>query len=94
MLSKVLGLSESTAKKILLQLHHDFADRHRNLDELLMVNFDKVAEYIPHTIHISLTKKMLIGSYFTMEYSISNFFTMLICSGSVSVLATIPIALL
>ena len=72
LLSKVLGLSESTAKKILLQLHHDFADRHRNLDELLMVNFDKVAEYIPHTIHISLTKKMLIGSYFTMEYSIES----------------------
>lgn len=72
LISKVLDLSESTAKKILLKLRHDFADRHRNLNELLLVNFDKVTEYIPHTTPISLTKKMLIGSYFTMEYSIES----------------------
>lgn len=72
LLSKVLGLSDTTAKKILLQIRHDFSDRHRNLDELLLINFDKVAEYIPHTAHISLAKKMLIGSYFTKEYSIES----------------------
>lgn len=71
-IGRVLNMSETDASDILQEVRYGFANRHRNLKQSLLAHFDKVAEYIPSTAEISTTKKMLIGTYFTKEYSIES----------------------
>jgi len=53
-------------EKILLK----FSYRHKDFRRVLLRHFKQVAEYIPEGVHLGETKKILIGAYFTMEYSI------------------------
>lgn len=71
-IERVLQLSEKKAAKLLKDVHENFYDRHKNIEQQLINHFDKVSEYIHENTMISNTKKMLIGAYFTMEYSIES----------------------
>ncbi|HTN68261.1 MAG TPA: glycoside hydrolase family 130 protein [Dysgonamonadaceae bacterium] len=71
-IKRVLKLSEAEAEKELKETLFLFADRHRNLKELLMRNYDRVSEYVIKKETISNTQKLLIGAFFTMEYSIES----------------------
>ena len=75
-ITRILGLNEEDALQTLNQTLRDFSDRHRNITRIFMQHFDHVqhlvkgAGYDPDAL--SREKKLLIGSYFTHEYSIES----------------------
>lgn len=67
---RVLDLNEEIAKDVLDTVIKSFCKRHKDLLEAFDCNYNKVKNYIPQDINLSNTKKMLIGAYFSAEYSI------------------------
>lgn len=72
----VLDMTEEEASATLKQTLRDYSMRHRNISKIFENHFNKVAHLLsqmdmdPQTIDYS--KRILIGSYFTMEYSIES----------------------
>jgi len=71
-IKRVLSLSEKEAKYILQGVSLNFFNRHKKFEFKLEENFNKVSEYLPTNTKVSKTKKLLIGAYFSMEYSIES----------------------
>jgi len=71
-INRVLLLSENEVSVILRRVLDDFSGRHRNFEKILKRNYDRVKEHIPNETDISNERQLLIGSYFTMEYSIES----------------------
>ncbi len=71
-IGRVINLSEKRAELVLKEVYANFYDRHKNIEQQLTIHFEKVSEFIPPNTKLSKTKKMLIGAYFTMEYSIES----------------------
>lgn len=71
-IKRVLQFSEAEAEKQLEKTLHLFEDRHRNLEYLLMRHYDRISEYVVKKDIITKTQKLLLGAYFTMEYSIES----------------------
>ncbi len=75
-IKKVLALSEDEVKNILKRTLGHFAHRHRNITKI----FDRHFNYIAHILKdlnvsqksLSPERKLLIGSYFSHEYSIES----------------------
>ena len=76
LIQSVLQLSEKEASFALNQTLRDYSMRHRNISKIFENHFRKVVhlfsllEVDPEDI--SETRKILIGAYFTMEYSIES----------------------
>lgn len=71
-IKRVLQLPEAEVENQLNKTLLLFTDRHRNLKELLIRNYDRISEYVIKKETISEAQKLLIGAYFTMEYSIES----------------------
>ncbi|HKM45399.1 MAG TPA: glycoside hydrolase family 130 protein [Dysgonamonadaceae bacterium] len=71
-IKRVLKLSKEETQKELEETYLLFEDRHRNLEQLLMRHYDRISEYVVKKETISDMQKLLIGAYFTMEYSIES----------------------
>lgn len=69
---RVLALTEDHAADLLKEVLASFSDRHRNIEQSLAENFKKISDYLDKDIEVSYTKQILIGAYFTMEYSIES----------------------
>lgn len=69
---RVLALSEEHAADLLSDVLESFSDRHRNIETSLTDNYHKIRDYLDQDIEVSHTKQILIGAYFTMEYSIES----------------------
>lgn len=75
-IESVLRMPEEEISKALSPVLRDFSLRHRNISKIFEKHFNKIAYLCiklnvdPHSIHFS--RKILIGSYFTMEYSIES----------------------
>jgi len=65
----VAKLEESAAMAQLMAILDNFEERHFNLKGAFMDNFARVTAYVP-VGDLSFTKKLLLGAYFTHEYSI------------------------
>jgi predicted GH43/DUF377 family glycosyl hydrolase len=70
LINRVLNLDEEQASTILETLFHDFSHRHRYFRQSLERNFALVAGFIPDVDQVSKQRRLLIGSYFTAEYSV------------------------
>ena len=73
---KVVNLPDESVLLTLNQVLRNFSKRHRNISKTFKNHFNKI-EYAFDKINInpkslSLERKLLIGSYFTMEYSIES----------------------
>jgi beta-1,2-mannobiose phosphorylase / 1,2-beta-oligomannan phosphorylase len=72
----VLEMPENSASQALSPVLRDYSLRHRNISNIFEKHFNKVGHLLkllnvePDSLDIS--KKILIGSYFTMEYSIES----------------------
>ncbi len=72
----VLGMTEYSASQALSSILRDYSLRHRNISKIFEKQFNKIAHLLkilqiePDSLNIS--QKVLIGSYFTMEYSIES----------------------
>lgn len=69
-INRVLDLDEDEACVLLDDVFHNFSHRHRYFREALERNFDIVAHHIPDNKELSEQRKLLLGSYFTAEYSV------------------------
>lgn len=69
-INRVLGLNEDEVCVLLENVLHDFSHRHRYFRETLERNFSAVATHVPDDYELSEQRKLLIGSYFTAEYSV------------------------
>ena len=69
---RVIRLTENEATDLLFSVNLNFSDRHKKIDTIFTDNFNKVSEYFPCDTEISETKKLLIGAFFTMEYSVES----------------------
>ena len=69
-IKRVLSLDESEACTLLETVLHEFSHRHRYFRESLERNFERVAGFVPDVDQVSKQRRLLIGTYFTAEYSV------------------------
>ena len=67
---RVSKLSAEDAEHLLDAVNQDFSGRHRNFRQTLERNFDRIAEYVPQGISLTSEQQLLLGAYFTAEYSV------------------------
>ena len=73
-IQRVLSLTEEKQKEILKQVLRGYSKRHRSIIQIFEKHFNrldscfKLLKIDPHTL--TETQKLVIGSFFTMEYSI------------------------
>jgi predicted GH43/DUF377 family glycosyl hydrolase len=71
--SRVKLLSEDEVENYMIEVQKDFSRRHRNLEEVLLNNYGRVCkEYKEDISWFSDARKLLLGSFFTKEYSIQS----------------------
>jgi len=70
--NRILAMDEPKVKALLKQTLKDFAHRHKNIQSILMENFQKIEDCVPKPANLSTERKLLLGSCFTMEYSIES----------------------
>ncbi len=70
LIDRVSKLSDEDVQHLLDAVIQDFSGRHRNFREVLQRNFDRIAEHVPKRISLSPEHQLLLGSYFTAEYSV------------------------
>ena len=71
-IKRVFKITDKEAENILKETLHLFSDRHKDIQQQLLRHYDKISEYIPQGTIVSKTKKLLIGAFFTKEYSIES----------------------
>ena len=71
-LNRVAKLSETEVADLARRVLHDFEDRHRNIEAILENHFDYVRPLCENADAMTRERRLLIGSYFTMEYSIES----------------------
>jgi predicted GH43/DUF377 family glycosyl hydrolase len=69
-INRVLNLSDESVTNLLEEILYNFAHRHQNLKEVFKRNYQNVEMLIPNQKQLSGARKLLIGSYFTHEYSV------------------------
>jgi hypothetical protein len=70
LIERVSRLSDEIVQHLLEAVFQDFSGRHRNFRETLQRNFDRIAEHAPKRTSLSSEKQLLLGAYFTAEYSV------------------------
>jgi len=72
----VINMSDNEASTALKQVLRDYAMRHRNISKVFENHFNKIAHLLAQLKvdpeNLDFPHKLLIGSYFTMEYSIES----------------------
>ncbi len=71
-MGRIMAMSEDEVRDTLKQTLASFGHRHRNLDEALEQNFALVAHHVSHPDQLSGARRLLMGAYFTHEYSIEG----------------------
>jgi len=71
-IARVLSLSEPEIEKQTAEVRREFDGRHQRLDRYFLRRFDQVRSYVPVDTELSLARRILIGAYFTMEYSLES----------------------
>lgn len=73
---RIFSMDDEDVTQVLNQTLRDFSNRHRNITKIFLNHFDKVS-FLFDQIDIDFSKlskerKLLIGAYFTHEYSIES----------------------
>lgn len=69
-IERAKSLSEDISDKLLEDIISRFSWRHKKYTEILTQNFNKVEKILSTRIDVPEKQKLLIGAYFTSEYSI------------------------
>jgi predicted GH43/DUF377 family glycosyl hydrolase len=70
LLARVLALPEKEVAGMLAQVLAEFKTRHQRLLDYFLERFQAVQRLLPTDQHLSEDRKLLIGAYFTHEYSL------------------------
>ncbi len=75
-IKKVIEMPEEAAQLSLNQVLRDFSSRHRNISKIFQKHFDRTLEIMNGRAgdmgNLSIIKKLLIGAFFSSEYSIES----------------------
>jgi len=75
-MKKIIDIDDLQAKLTLNQILRNFSDRHRNISRIFVKHFNKVKPFITELDYnpdeIPEFKRLLIGAFFTHEYSIES----------------------
>ncbi|MGB3076876.1 MAG: glycoside hydrolase family 130 protein [Chitinophagales bacterium] len=70
-INRLEKFSEEEVNGLLLKVAADFSSRHRNINEIFKQHFDRTEKQFGKSLdHFSANRKLLLGSFFTKEYSI------------------------
>jgi len=72
LIDRVTMLNVDDVHNLLEAVLQDFSGRHRNYRKALQRNFDRIAEHVPKRICLSSEQQLLLGAYFTAEYSVES----------------------
>lgn len=72
LIEKVLSLSELQVERQLERVIVNFGNRHKNIFEVLNKNYNLVKSHILGATSIGDNRKLLLGAYFSCEYSIQS----------------------
>jgi len=70
LIGRVSKLSDDDVHNLLEGVIQDFSGRHRNFRNVLSENFDRIAQHVPKKTSLSSEQELLLGAYFTAEYSV------------------------
>lgn len=70
--SKVFSLDDSTVDRLLTEVLNEFEGRHSKFKQVILKHFQNIENNIAQEQNLSLSKKLLIGTYFTKEYSVES----------------------
>jgi predicted GH43/DUF377 family glycosyl hydrolase len=68
--ARVMALAEEDVRKLLTDVMAEFAERHQQTRDLLKARFEQVKGHLLTNQRLSEERKLLIGAYFTHEYSL------------------------
>jgi len=71
-IERVRQFSEPETEEMLDRLRQDFGHRHEDLETVFEENYEDVAALAGASNNLPRNRRLLIGSYFTMEYSIAS----------------------
>jgi predicted GH43/DUF377 family glycosyl hydrolase len=67
---RVMKLGEDRVSRLLAKVLNNFSSRHRDIEAVFRDHFREVSRYLDPGMNFTESRKMLIGAYFTHEYSI------------------------
>ncbi len=71
-IGRILTLSEEEVKTELNQVITEFEERHQRLRNFYLNRFEQMKKYLLTDKELSKERKLLIGAYFTQEYSLES----------------------
>ncbi len=71
-LKRLLALSETEVADVLSEVLQNVVGRHKDIGAVFLNHYAKVVHLIENGGDLSHERRLLIGSYFTMEYSIES----------------------
>ncbi|QTA90457.1 glycoside hydrolase family 130 protein [Desulfonema magnum] len=71
-IQRVLSLSDEECEAAVQNVLEDFSDRHLNLESDLLANYQETEYLVETAEELSRKRKLLLGAYFTQEYSIES----------------------
>ena len=72
LIDRVSKLSDDDISHLLEAVLQDFSGRHRNFRDALEKNFNRISKHVPNGISLSSEQQLLLGAYFTAEYSVES----------------------
>lgn len=72
LLKRLLPLGNEEVDSKFSEILTEFSSRHKYFERDIYKNFDKIKRFIPETGSLTERKKLLIGAYFSKEYSIES----------------------
>ena len=70
LLKRVLAIPEGQFESLYSDIKTNFGNRHRNPEHEFLKHFKKISHLIPDKLTLTEIEKLVIGAYFSMEYSI------------------------
>jgi predicted GH43/DUF377 family glycosyl hydrolase len=72
LVNRVLSLEEVEVDRLYQEVKKEFSHRHRNLEFYFDHHYNQVKSIIPTSMVMTNNRKMLLGAFFTKEYSIRS----------------------
>lgn len=69
-LSRILALPEDEVDLTLKRVCDRYEKRHRDLQAVLIANFEQIAHRVPEGVELSDERRSLVGAWFTHEFSV------------------------
>jgi len=71
-IERVSRLPESKALALLRRVEDEFGRKHRNIHQIFLEHYQEIVKFVPAAAEVSEARQLLIGAYFTMEYSVES----------------------